>query len=45
MNDPVDVETEKGKRMDNKHFIEEIFARFVAGCLAGKERRASNCLA
>lgn len=24
--------------MDNKHFIEEVFAQFVAGCLVGKER-------
>ncbi|MGB7623461.1 MAG: hypothetical protein WBN92_14005 [Terriglobia bacterium] len=26
--------------MDNKHFMEEVFAQFVAGCLAGKEREA-----
>jgi hypothetical protein len=24
--------------MDNKHFTEEVFAQFVAGCLAGRER-------
>ncbi|MFI5174285.1 MAG: hypothetical protein ACHQKY_05480 [Terriglobia bacterium] len=24
--------------MDNKHFMEEVFAQFVAGCLVGKER-------
>jgi hypothetical protein len=26
--------------MDNKHFMEEVFAQFVAGCLSGKEREA-----
>jgi hypothetical protein len=26
--------------MDNKHFMEEVFAQFVAGCLVGKEREA-----